>query len=366
MEDSNKQIGESQQNGQKILTDKSSTGKRRKWSQYKKQSLSVSDAYRTFEGAGTFSKRMDECGGWLRFLVCLAGHGMLLVAAVFCQCRLCPLCQWRRSLIMFHQVKALAHEHIQHFKSDIPLLLTLTVPNVPANELSERIGLMQKSWNRLMNRNPVKRVCRSWFRALEITYNAERDDYHPHFHVLIMVPKAYFDYTRNLYIDRDEWLRIWQEVTGLPEITQADIRRVKKLRKGTAVESVAAEVAKYATKPGDYVSALPNGLYEANATVVEALHAALRRRRLVAFGGKFKEYRKQLEMQEVDEADMVHISDKEETCCCRICESELIPEMYHWQIGLRQYVKRDITKESLKLPVHKKNEIVEKQGKDKD
>tara|TARA_B100001996_G_scaffold201784_1_gene154476 strand:- start:5320 stop:6402 length:1083 start_codon:yes stop_codon:yes gene_type:complete len=352
--------GKSQDVARKTLTDKSSTGKKRKWSQYKKQSLSVADAYRTFEGAGTYSKRMDECGGWLRFLVCLAGHGMLLVAAIFCQCRLCPLYQWRRSLIMFHQVKALAHEHIKHFRSDIPLLLTLTVPNVPASELSERIGLMQAAWKKLMLRRPIRRICRSWFRALEITYNAKRDDYHPHFHVLLIVPESYFKRDRDLYIDRDAWLRMWQEVTGLPEITQVDIRRVKKLRKGTAVESVAAEVAKYATKPGDYVRELPNGLFEANATVVEALHAALRRRRLVAFGGKFKEYRKQLEMQEVDEADMVHISDKDETCRCRICESELIPEMYHWQIGLRQYVKRDIGKESLKLTVYKKNEIFDK------
>ncbi len=339
MEDTSKQSGKSQQNAQKVLTDKSSTGKQRKWSQYKKQSLSVAEAYRTFEGAASFSKRMAECGAWLRFLACPSGHGMLLVAAIFCQCRLCSLCQWRRSLIMFHQVKELAHEHIQNFKSDIPLLLTLTVPNVPASELSERIGLMQKSWNRLMKRNPVKRVCRSWFRALEITYNAEREDYHPHFHVLIMVPMNYFNKKYDLYIDRDDWLRMWQAVTGLPEITQVDIRRVKKLRKGTAVESVAAEVAKYATKPGDYVRELPNGLCEANATVVEALHGALRRRRLVAFGGKFKEYRTQLKMQEVDEADMVHISEKEETCQCRICQSELIPEMYQWTIGLRKYIK---------------------------
>ncbi len=142
MKDSNKQIGKSQPNDRKFLTDKSSTGKQRKWSQYKKRSLSVAEAYRTFEGAASFSKRMEECGAWLRFLACPSGHGMLLVAAIFCQCRLCPLCQWRRSLIMFHQVKELAHEHIKQYTSDIPLLLTLTVPNVPASGLSERIGLM--------------------------------------------------------------------------------------------------------------------------------------------------------------------------------------------------------------------------------
>ena len=341
MEKDSRNYAKSQDDARKILTDKSSTGKQRKWSQYKKQSLSVAEAYRMFEGAASFSKRMEECGAWLRFLACPSGHGMLLVAAIFCQCRLCPLCQWRRSLIMFHQVKELAHEHIQHFTSDIPLLLTLTVPNVPACELSDHIGLMQKSWNRLMKRRPVRRVCRAWFRALEITYNAERDDYHPHFHILIMVPKAYFDYARDLYIDREDWLRMWQEVTGMSEITQVDIRRVKKLRKGTAVESVAAEVAKYATKPGDYIRELSNGLCEANAKVLEALHVALRRRRLVAFGGEFKIYRKQLQQQEVEEADMVHISEKQETCHCRICQSELLPQMYTWQIGLRQYVKKN-------------------------
>ncbi len=221
MRNNSRQKVRSQDNGRKFLTDKSKTGKKRKWAQYKKQSLAVSNAYRTFEGSGTFSKRMDECGAWLCFLVCRSGHGMLLVAAIFCQCRLCPLCQWRRSLIMFHQVKELAHEHIKHYKSDIPLLLTLTVPNVSASELSRRLVLMRDAWKRLINRNPVKRVCRSWFRALEITYNVNREDYHPHFHVLIMVPKNYFDKNYDLYIDRDEWLRMWQEAAMTHQIRKS-------------------------------------------------------------------------------------------------------------------------------------------------
>jgi len=332
----------SQHVSQTVLNDKSSTGKPRKWSTYKKQALAVSDAYRKFEGAATFSKRMDECGGWLRFLACTKGHGLLLIAAIFCQCRLCPLCQWRRSLIIFHQVKQLACEHIKHYKSDVMLLLTLTVPNVKANDLKERITLMQRGWHKLMNRNPVKRVCRSWFRSLEITYNESRDDYHPHFHVLLMVPASYFKRDRNLYIERDEWLRMWQEVTGLPEITQVDIRKVKKLKKGDAITTVAAEIAKYATKPSDYVKATKDGLCEADAKVIEALHVAIRRRRLVAFGGEFKRYKQALKLAEVEDADMVKIDEQEKTCHCRVCESELLPQMYRWQIGLRQYVKTDL------------------------
>ena len=327
---------------QKILQDKSSTGKPRKWSTYKKQSLAVSDAYRKFEGDATFSKRMEECGGWLRFLACSQGHGLLLIAAIFCQCRLCPLCQWRRSLIIFHQVKQLACEHIKHYKSDVMLLLTLTVPNMKANDLSERITLMQKSWKRLIERKAVSRVCRSWFRSLEITYNESRDDYHPHFHVLLMVPKNYFEKKYDLYIERDEWLLMWQEVTGLPDITQVDIRKVKNLKKGDAITTVAAEIAKYATKPSDYVKEKKNGLCEADVKVIEALHVAIRRRRLVAFGGEFKRYKQALKLAEVEEADMVKIDEKEKTCHCRVCESELLPQMYRWQIGLRQYVKTDL------------------------
>lgn len=340
MEDTSKQSEKIQRNGQIILRDESSTGKKRNWSQYKKQSLAISDAYRMFERAATFSERMEGCGAWLRFLVCQFGHPMVLVAAYFCKCRLCPMCQWRRALIMFHQVHALVHEHAKNFKTDVPVFLTLTVPNVNKHLLIERISLLQKAWHNLMKRRPVKRICRSWFRALEITYNVNRDDYHPHFHVLIMVPINYFSKKYDLYIERDEWLRMWQEVTGIPEITQVDVRRVKKLRKGSAIASVAAEVAKYATKPGDYIEDLPNGLCRADEKVIETLHMALRRRRLVAFGGKFKEYRKQLKQQEVEESDMVHISEKQEICHCRICQSELLPEMYTWQIGLRQYVKK--------------------------
>ena len=345
MKDITKQSEDSKHVSQTVLNDKSSTGKSRKWSIHKKQSLAVSDAYRKFEGDATFSKRMDECGGWLRFLACAKGHGLLLIAAIFCQCRLCPLCQWRRSLIIFHQVKQIACEHIKHYKSDVMLLLTLTVPNVKANDLKARITLMQKAWDKFMKRNPIKRVCRSWFRSLEITYNESRDDYHPHFHVLLMVPTNYFKRDRDLYIERDEWLRMWQEVTGIPEITQVDIRKVRKLKKGDAIITVAAEIAKYATKPSDYVKETKDGLCEAKAEVIEALHVAIRRRRLVAFGGKFKRYKQALKLAEVEEADMVKIDEKEKTCHCRVCESELLPQMYRWQIGLRQYVKTDLLEE---------------------
>ena len=97
-----------------------------------------------------------------------------------------------------------------------------------------------------MERAEVKRGIKGFFRALEVTYNGDRDDYHPHFHILLAVPSNYF--TKN-YITQNRWLELWRESTRYPEITQVDIRVIKPNKKrenSTSIESAAAEVGKYA------------------------------------------------------------------------------------------------------------------------
>lgn len=63
------------------------------------------------------------------------------------------------------------------------MLLTLTVVNVSGDELGRMVDCMNVAWRRLVQRRVIKRAVRSWFRALEITYNQERQDFHPHFHI---------------------------------------------------------------------------------------------------------------------------------------------------------------------------------------
>ena len=244
------------------------------------------------------------------------------------------------------------------------MFLTLTVPNVPAEELRDCLDLMYKAWHLLMKRAEVKRISRSYFRSLEVTYNEERDDYHPHFHVLLVVPMNYFVRSRGLYIERDRWLGNVERSNGILEITQVDVRRVKKNRKGslkssvesmtsmTSVESmasIASEVAKYATKPSDYVKQVKGGKFEANARVLEVFHWALKGRRLSAFGGEFRKYRRELKMKDVEKADMVKVDeDKYTGCKCRICQSEMMEELYSWNMGLMNYVRRELPKENKK------------------
>ena len=82
---------------------------------------------------------------------------------------------------------------------------------------------------------------RSWFRSLEVTYNKDRDDYHPHFHALLMVPHHYFYKDRGLYIPHEKWLDLWKKSMRDDRITQVDIRKVKSREQGS-LESLAGKL----------------------------------------------------------------------------------------------------------------------------
>jgi len=339
VEDNRQTLQENQVFGQtgEILSDIRENGKPRKWRERKRQSLAIAKAYSFIDELKKYAHKIADCGSYLKFSACSHGHYKRLLYAIFCHCRLCILCQWRKSLVIYHQLFGLIHAHRKQYKSDIPLLLTLTVPNVSGDELKICLDNMQHAFRKLSNRNPFKRATRSWFRSLEITYNAKRKDYHPHYHVLLLVPENYFKRNRGLYIDQSDWLRMWQEATGIPKITQVDIRRVKKRKEGV-IETITAEVAKYATKPSSYVKKQARGEYMADKQVVETLHDALKGRRLVAFGGFFVKLRKELKLKDIEQSNLVNISEEQQPCTCPICESTLREELYRWHTGVRDYV----------------------------
>lgn len=304
------------------------------WRTLKLKSEAVSKAFDQPEKYwAARSQRMFECGSTLEFAT--DNHGnMRLVRALFCRDRMCPSCQKRRSMAIFHQVKAVCQSVQQVQPTMRYLLLTLTVPNVDADSLTDEIKHMTKSFDRLMKRAEVKRSVKGFFRALEVTYNGDRDDYHPHFHVLLAVPAGYF--TRN-YIKQSRWLELWQESTRYPQITQVDIRPIKpnpKREGSTDIESAAAEVGKYATKPSNYLCKAPNGEYVAWAKPVKDLAVGIRHKRLIAFGGILKEHHKLLQLEDVesDSVDLVHVGEDND-----LIEAVMV-QVFRWNVGLRQYV----------------------------
>lgn len=107
-----------------------------------------------------------------------------------CEQRTCINCLRRRAAKLWQQYA----EPLREFKS--PQLVTLTIPNAPETDLIGAIDGMQKTFNQIRNKINQDRsrgqseLKASGVRKLEITYNSERNDYHPHFHLVINSAEA--------------------------------------------------------------------------------------------------------------------------------------------------------------------------------
>lgn len=202
-----------------------------------------------------------------------------------CKNRFCPICAWKKSkkdaLTLSVMMSYLKQEEKKEF-----IFLTLTAPNVKADELNDEILHYNQSFKKLMERQEVKKAVKGYARKLEITYNKDRDDYHPHFHVLIVVDKSYFNNNR-LYIKRDRWLELWQQSTKNNLITQVDVRKVRNSK-----DDRVYEIAKYSAKDSDYLI---------NQDVFEVFYKALKGKRLIVYSGLFKEAMTKFKNGELDE-----------------------------------------------------------------
>lgn len=324
------------------LNDFKQNGKKRPWDRNKSYSMAVSKAYSYISGLEHYGEKIAGCGTWLKMMGCQeVKHGNMLKEAYFCKVRLCIMCQWRKSLVVRTQLLELVKEHRKEYATDIPLLLTLTVLNEKGERLNPTIDQMNAAWKRLMELKVVKKVTHSWFRSMEITYNEDRDDYHPHFHALLMVPRNYFYKKRGMYIPRDEWLKLWQQSMRDDRITQVDIRTLK-CGTDAELEASIGEVAKYMTKPNSYIFENELGEREANPKIIEELHYATKGRRLIGFGGYFNKIRKAKKMIEVEKADLVDVEGEgiEAKCQCKICQKEMIEKIFNWYEESDRYLRK--------------------------
>lgn len=342
MKNKNKNQTGQQKSSLEPLNDFKQNGKKRPWKKNKSYSCAVSRADEHIPGLEHYGKKIAGCGNYLKFSACkTVEHGKKLKEAYFCRCRGCIMCQWRKSLVIRTQVTDLVKDHWKEYSTDVPLLMTLTVVNEKGGDLNKVIDRMNAAWKRLIELKVVKRVLRSWFKSLEITYNSDRDDFHPHFHVLVMVPRDYFYRKSGLYITHDEWLRLWKKCMRDERITQIDIRKIKARKEGE-LESIVGEVAKYTTKPGSYIFKNEDGKNEADPRVVEHLYYGLRGRRLIGYGGFFNKIRK---AKKVINGDNVHFVDAEgedvsDKCSCKICKEDLVDQVFNWDGKSEQYWMR--------------------------
>lgn len=297
-----------------VLADKSASGKTRNWSLQKLHSGYISLAYEAINPSK--AARMRDCASWLSFLRKEDGT-LKLHDARFCRVRLCPICQWRRSLKTFAQMSQildLAAKDGYEF-----LFLTLTMRNCAADALSAGLTHILLSFNRLMKYKAVSRVCKGFYRGCEVTHNITTDEYHPHLHVVLAVNQSYF--TSRDYLSHDKWVELWRRALQVDYDPVVDIRRCK--GGGKAI----AEACKYAVKPSDILN-LDD--WEMTVDTLRVLDSALAGRRFIGLGGIFKDLHKKLHLDDMEDGDLLHIGDDAEASPT---DQEVI---YFWN-GYSQY-----------------------------
>ena len=224
-----------------------------------------------------------------------------LKAARVCNTRLCPFCEWRRTRVWRGRLTA----GLEALYEDQPKLrgvfLTLTVRNVPLDQLGSQLDEMNKAWARMAKRAffPTD----MWFRRTEVTVGHSPGFgpvmAHPHFHVLLLVKPSYFG---KGYVKQSEWQKQWMDAARLDYVPVVDVRSATAnsssgLSGIDASRGAVLEAAKYATKA--------TSLMELGSAISE-FHFQLRHRRLYALSTPLKRY---IKSHDVDASELM---DKEQ------------------------------------------------------
>lgn len=297
-----------------VLVDKSSTGKTRDWSLHKLHSGYISLAYEEIDPKK--SERMRDCANWLAFHRKEDGT-MKLHDARFCRVRLCPICQWRRSLktfVQMSQVLDIAKADGYQF-----IFLTLTMRNCTADSLSDELTHIFLSFNRLMKYKDVQKAVKGYYRGCEVTHNIRTDEYHPHLHVVLAVRPSYFN--GQTYISHDKWVALWQRALQVQYTPVVDIRKCRGGAKAIA------EACKYSVKPSEILNFDD---WDMTVDTLRVLDKALENRRFVGLGGILKEIHKKLHLDDMEEGDLVHVEGEAQS------DATVDEIVYFWN-GYSQY-----------------------------
>lgn len=328
-----------------ILKDTDNRGKERDWKGKKERSLLMADHHAAVEDLTKKAERMYDCGNHLVFK--MKDSRLKLYQAYFCKARLCPMCNWRRSLKIAFQNKRIIEEVNERYNIKW-LFLTLTIRNVEGNELKNKMDQMTKAWNNFSRYAKFKKSVKGYFRAMEVTRNWDKESewygtYHPHFHVLLAVPSSYFK-KKEYYITQADWTSMWQRAMKLDYTPIVHVAKVKpkkespdfvemeeEMKKSIAEKNAIFEVSKYPVKDTDVIRG--NEVTPENVQTVKDLDKALAYKRLVSYGGLLKEIHKKLNLSDAEDGDLIHIDDESDEIA-----NGAVDVMAYWHVGLQDYV----------------------------
>lgn len=316
-----------------VLQDISGTGSERPWREKKMKNELLAIAYDSINPSK--ANRLRSCGSYLAFREYPDGTKKL-DSMSSCRVRLCPICSWRRAMRTYGNVREITDYISENYNYQY-ILLTLTIRNCEPEDLNSTIDYLFESFNRFCLLKAFKQAVQGWYRALEITHNLENNTFHPHFHLILAVRPSYF--TSRYYLSQAAWRDMWARSARLNYAPQVDVRRVKNKtdEKGNEIVDLAgacAEIAKYTVKDSDYI--IPDD-WDLTVDTVRLLDWTLANRRLIGYGGIFKDVRKLLKLQDEDTGDYINVGDN----LIDVSDKNYKLVTYYWYSGYRQYISKE-------------------------
>lgn len=285
----------------RVLRDEDNYGKQRPWRQKKLENL----RYAEYLSILLYKKahKVQGCADVLRFRK-LPDGSTKLYQTWFCKSRLCPLCNWRRSMKNSGQLKKIVSEAYRQQPKGRFIFLTLTERNaVDGVDLKLRLRALTQAFNKLIRYKKVVKNLLGYVRSTEITTNVN-GTYHQHLHVLLFVKNAYFKGSEN-YLSQADWTDLWQKAlrSSYKPIVNVEAVRANKPKGKSSLLASAQETAKYQVKSADYMTDNDNR----NQQVIDDLEQALAGTRQIGYGGLLKQIKQQLKLDDADNGDLVNV-----------------------------------------------------------
>ena len=290
----------------KVLKDVSKSGKERSWKEKKVDNISYAELLQIlkFQKAGN----VGACGRVLEFKPTDEGY-LKLFKTWFCKSKLCPICNWRRSMKNSYQIQRIIEAVIKEKPKSRWLFLTLSSKNVAeGNSLKQGLSDMTKAFNKLFKYKKVKQNLIGFMRNIEVTVNEETEFYNQHMHVLLCVENKYFRGSEN-YISQDEWTGLWKKALQINYSPIVHIQAIKPNKKGDSdIQSAIKETSKYSVKSAEYLTENQ----DRNLEIVSDLEYGLYRKRMISYGGLLKEKHKELNLDDAEDGNLIQTSNEDE------------------------------------------------------
>lgn len=232
---------------------------------------------------------IEQCGTFLE--VVLDDTGVERVKnSNFCRERLCSVCAWRRQA----RFLATTEPALQLIDADYKdkaqyMFITLTIKNCTGAELADNITLLLKAWDRLYKRKPFASYSLGAIRSCEVTYNKEKNTFHPHLHVLLLMRNSYFNKAN--IIDNYKLSVLWENALQVDYTPVTYMQAIKPNAAGADEQmSAVLETIKYTLKTKEYAI---------SADVTSTLMKALKGRRLISFSGVIARKRAELKAGDI-------------------------------------------------------------------